>query len=128
MDGCNNCCEIDTVSLTYGSLQVLLWNNNAIIEKINGSNICRQITGVIQYKHSWNQGCIIIINYDIYLLQLPLCKNLVHLKNACLQLSFYNRKRVIHQMGGCNRNHELTQYLWSTCQIHCVYARLQVLF
>ena len=122
MDGCNNCCEIDTVSLTYGSLQVLLWNNYSIIEKINGSNTCRQITSVIQYIHFWNQGDIIIINYDISLLQLSLCKNLVHLKNAWLQLFFYDRKRVIHQMGGCNWNCELTQYLWNTCQIHCVYA------
>ena len=33
MDGCYKCCEINTVSLTYGSLQVLLWNNDTPIEK-----------------------------------------------------------------------------------------------
>ena len=65
MDGCNKCCEIDTVSLTYESFQVLPWNNNTITEKINGSNGCRQITDFIQYIHSWNQEAIIIINNDI---------------------------------------------------------------
>ena len=34
----------------------------------------------------------------------------------------YNRKRVIHRMGGCNWNCELTQYLWNICQLHCIYA------
>ena len=82
MDGCNKCCEIDRVSLTYGSLQVLPWNNNTIIEKINGSNRCRQITDFIQYIHSWNQGGVIIINYDISLLQLSLCKNIIDLKEC----------------------------------------------
>ena len=38
MDGWNKFCESDTVWLTYGSLQVLPWKNNTIIEKINGSN------------------------------------------------------------------------------------------
>ena len=38
-----------------------------------GSNKYRQITDFIQYLHSWNQGSIIIINYDIPLLQLFLC-------------------------------------------------------
>ena len=70
MDGCNKRFEIDTASLTYGSLQVLPWNNKSIIEKISGSNRCRQITDFIQYMHSWKQGGIIIINYDISLLQL----------------------------------------------------------
>ena len=82
MDGCNRCCEIDTVSLTYGSIQVLLWNNNTIIEKINGSNRCRQIVDFIQYVHYWNQGGIIIINYDISSLQLLLYKNIVNLKEC----------------------------------------------
>ena len=46
----------------------------------------------------------------------------VNLKNVWLQLFFYNRKRVIHQTGGCNWNSKLTQYLSNTCQIHCIYA------
>ena len=36
----------------------------------------------IQYIHSWNQGGIIIINYDISLLQLLLCKSIVNLKEC----------------------------------------------
>ena len=36
MDGYNKCCEINTVSLTFGSLPVLPRNNDAIIEKIDG--------------------------------------------------------------------------------------------
>ena len=63
IDGCNKCCEINLVPLTYESLQVLLWNNNTIIEKTNGSNRYRQIADFVQYTHSWNQGGIIIINY-----------------------------------------------------------------
>ena len=82
MDVCSKCCEIDTVSLTYRSLQVLSRNNNTLTEKLNGSNICRQITDVIQYIHSLNQEGITIINYDISLLQLSLCKNIENLKNA----------------------------------------------
>ena len=82
MDGCNKCCESDTVWLAFGSLQVLPWNNNTIIEKINGCNRYRQITDFIQYVHSWNQGGIIIINYDISSLQLLLCKNTVNLREC----------------------------------------------
>ena len=36
----------------------------------------------IQYIHSWNQGGIIIINYDISLQQLLLCKNKVNLREC----------------------------------------------
>ena len=38
MDGCYKCCEINTVSLTYGSLQVLPWNNDTTIGKMDGCN------------------------------------------------------------------------------------------
>ena len=71
MDGCCKCCEIDTVSLTFGSLQLLY----TVIEKIDGCSRCRQIKDFIQYIHSWNQRGIIISNYDISLLRLLLCKN-----------------------------------------------------
>ena len=47
---------INTVSLTYESLQVLPWNNDTTIEKKDSCNRCRQITDLIQYIHSWNQG------------------------------------------------------------------------
>ena len=46
----------NTVSLTYESLQVLPWNNDTTIEKKDSCNRCRQITDLIQYIHSWNQG------------------------------------------------------------------------
>ena len=82
MDDCNKCCEIETVSLTYGSLQVLPWNSSTNREKINGPSSCRQITDFIQYIHSWNQEGIIIINYDISLLQHLLYKNIVNLKEC----------------------------------------------
>ena len=71
IDGCNKYCERGTVFLTYGSLQVLLWN----IEKISGSGSCCQITDFIQYMHSRNLGGTIIIDYDVSLSQLLLCKN-----------------------------------------------------
>ena len=105
MDGCYKCCEINTVSLTYRSLQVLPWNNDITIEKMVGCNRCRQITDFLQHIHFWNQRG----------------KNSCW-KNAWLQLFFYNTKRNTHRMGGCNWNCELTQYLSNTCQIHCKYA------
>ena len=44
-------------------------------------------------------------------------KNIVNLKEYVAAIVFYNRKRVIHQIGDCNWNCELTQYLSNTCQI-----------
>ena len=88
MDGCNKCCEIGSVSLTYGSLQVLRRNNDTIIEKRNGSNICCQLTRHSIYTFVKSGGKTIIIKYDISLLQLSLCKNIAHLKNAWMQLLF----------------------------------------
>ena len=102
--------KYDTVFLAYGSLQVLPWNNNTITEKINGGNRCLQITDFIQYIHSSNQGGIIIINY-ISFLQLFLCKKIANLKECVAAIVLYNRRRVIHQMGGCNWNCELTRTL-----------------
>ena len=92
MDDCYKCCEINTVSLTYGSLQVLPWNNDTTIEKMDSCNRCRQITDFIQHIHSWNQGGIIISNYDISLLQLLFCKNTVNLKEclAVIALLFFH--------------------------------------
>ena len=123
MDGCYKCCGRNTVCLTYELLQVLPWNNNTIIEKTDGCNRCRQITDFIQYIHSWNQGGIIINNYDISMLQLLFCKNIVHLKECMAKIFFvYNRKKVNQWMGGCNWNCKLTQYLSNICQyMHCIY-------
>ena len=76
MDVCNKCCEINTVSSTSESLQVLPWNNETIIEKTDAWKWCRHvITNVFSYMHAWNQGGIVIGIYDIFLLQFLLCKN-----------------------------------------------------
>ena len=66
MDGCKNCCEIDTVSSTCGFLQVLPWNNDTIIEKIDGWKWCRYEKNFFQYMHDWNQGGITIIVSPCY--------------------------------------------------------------
>ena len=73
------CCEIDTVSLTYGSLQVLPWNNITTIEKMDSCDWWSEIIHFFQYIHFWNQRDI-ISNSDIFLLQLLFCKNTVDLK------------------------------------------------
>ena len=44
MDSFSKCCEINTVILTYGSLQMLPWNNDFILEEMDGSKWCRHIT------------------------------------------------------------------------------------
>ena len=119
MNGSYKFCELNTMALIYGLLQVLPWNSDTSIEKMDRCDWCRQITDFFQYRHDWNEGSIIISNYYTSLLQLLFYKNTV---NAWLQLFFYNRKRVIHGMGGCNWNCELTQCLSSICQIHCIYA------
>ena len=80
MNGYYKCCEIETVSSTYGSLQVLSWNNDTFIEKTDGCNRSGQTADFIQYKHSWDQQGIITSNYDISLLQLLFCKSIVNLK------------------------------------------------
>ena len=111
MDGCNKCCEINTVSLICGSLQVLPWNNDTIIEKMDSCKWCRHIKNFFQYMHAWNQGGIIII---VRFLCYNSCSEKTQWiwKNKWLQLLFYNRKRVTHRMDGCNWTCELTQYLW----------------
>ena len=92
MDGCYKCCEINTVSLTYGSLQLLQWNNDTTREKMDGCNRWRQITDFIQYIHSWNQGGIIISNYDISLLQLLFCKDILNLKECVVAIVLLKQK------------------------------------
>ena len=82
MDGCSKCCEINTVSSTCGSLQVLTWNNDSIIEKMDGWKWCHHITDFFQYMHAWNQGCIKFIIYDISLLQFLFCKSATNLKEC----------------------------------------------
>ena len=44
IDSFSKCCEINAVSLTYGSLQILPWSNDFILEEIDGSKWCRHIT------------------------------------------------------------------------------------
>ena len=52
------------------------------IEKLDVCNRYYQITDFIQYIQSWNQGGIIISNYDISLLQLFLCQDIGNLKEC----------------------------------------------
>ena len=123
MDGCNKCCEIDSVSFTCKSLQVLSWNNT-IIEKINGSNRRRQITDFIQYIHSKNskfkrmRGCncsFIIENGSNGWLQLELrinsipfkyLSNTLYIRNSWLQVLFFKKPYPL-------RNGWLQLLLWN---------------
>ena len=123
------CCEIDTVSLTYGSLQVLPWNNITTIEKMDSCDWWSEIIHFFQYIHFWNQRDI-ISNSDIFLLQLLFCKNTVDLKEYTATTVLCNGKRVIHRMRGCNWNCEYTSILFK-CLSNILYVRnswLQVLF
>ena len=97
----------NTVSLTYGSLQVLPWNNDSIIEKMAGWKWCHHITDFFQYMHAWNQGCIKIIIYNISLLQFLFCKNTANFEKCMDAMLLYNKKGAYHRMDGCNWNCEL---------------------
>ena len=88
-------------------------------------NKCCQITGFIRYIHFWNQGGIIISNYDIslqFVFSFNFCCFNSCWKNAWLQLFFYNTENFIYRMGGCSWNCESTQYLSNTCQLHFIYS------
>ena len=108
MDGCSKCCEINTVSLTYGSLQVLPWNNDSVIEKMYGWKWCHHITDFFQYMLPEIKD-ISKLSFMIY----PCCnscsaKTQQIWKNAWLQLLFYNKKGASrHRMDGYNWNYEL---------------------
>ena len=52
------------MSLTYGSLQVLPWNNDTTTEKTDGCNWRCQITDFFQHIHHWNQESIIVNKYN----------------------------------------------------------------
>ena len=60
--------------------KVLPWNYDTAIEKMDDCNRYHPITDFIQYIHSWNQGGIIISNYDISLLQYLFFKKIMNLK------------------------------------------------
>ena len=122
MDGCKKYCEIKTVSLTCGLLQVLPWNNDTIIEKMDGCNWCRNITNFFQYMQAWNQGGIKII-VSIPLLKWLLFKNIVNLNEWVAVITLYNRKRVIHRMDGCNWTCGLTQYIWKKSWLQVLFKR-----
>ena len=87
MDG-YKCCEINTVSLTSGSLQVLPWNNDSIIEKMDGWKWCRHIKNFFQYMHTWNEGAI-IISFSISILQFLFCKNTINLKEWVAAITLF---------------------------------------
>ena len=67
MNGCSKCYDINSASVTYESLQLLPWNNDIIIEKIDSYDWCLQVTDFFQYRHQWNIGVIIFSNYDVSL-------------------------------------------------------------
>ena len=125
MDGCNKCCKINTESLTCGSLQVLPWNNDTIIEKIDGCKWFRHVTDFFQYMHALNQGGM-MISISISLLQFLFCKSKVNLKNVS-GCNYSYRKRAIHRMDGYNWNCELHQYLWKKDDYKCLFQRNTVL-
>ena len=96
MDGCSNCLEINTVSLTYESLQVLQCNNDSIIDKMDSWKWSHHVTDFSHYMHVRNKGCIKII--------FP-CYNSCSAKtqqiwnNVWQQLLFYDKN---HRMDGCS--------------------------
>ena len=98
MDDCSKCCEINTVSLTYGSLQVLPGNNDSITEEMDGWKWCHHTTDSFQYMHAWNQVCIKIVIYDISLLQFLFCKNTANFKEWVDAVLFYNKREAYHRM------------------------------
>ena len=79
MDGCNKCCGTNRVSPTQGSLKMLPWNNDTIIEKVNVWKWCQDVTDFFQYMHAWSRGGVSSI-FNISLLQFLFCKNTVSLK------------------------------------------------
>ena len=105
------CCNgwLQKVSLTYGSLQLLPWNEDTIIVKMDSFSWFCQTTLLSIYifnvyffqyiqtsfLHAWKQGGIIISNFDISLLQFLFCKNTVNLKEcvtAFALLFYYSSK------------------------------------
>ena len=82
------------MSLTYGSLQVLPWNNDTTTEKTDGCNWRRQITDFFQYIHHWNQESIIVNNYN-------------NIKN-------YNKHSKFERMRGCICSFILLFIKWMT--------------
>ena len=95
------------MSLTYGSLQVLPWNNDSVTEKMDGWKWYHHITDFFRYMDAWNQGCIKIVIYDISLLQFLFCKNTANFRECVDGVHFYNKKGAYHRMDGCNWNCEL---------------------
>ena len=85
MDGYNN-----TVFLTDESLQVLPWNNDTIIDKMDAWKWkrCRYKSDCFQYMQSSYQGGIVISISNISLLQFLFCKNTVSLKEWVAAITF----------------------------------------
>ena len=93
--------EINTVCLTYWSLQVLPWNNDTTIVKMEGWKWNRHITDFFQYIHAWNQGGIVISIYDISLPQFLLCKSTVNLKKWRAATGIVNQLNTFEKRDDC---------------------------
>ena len=94
-------------------LQVLPWNNDSIIEKMDGWKWCRHITDWFEYTHTWNQEGIIISIYDIFLIHFLFCKNTVNLKELVdLPINSISLKKGMMTAGTYLKK---TQYPWKYC-------------
>ena len=132
MDDCNKCCEINLVSLTYESLQVLPWNNEIIMGKVDAWKWCRHKTDFFQYMHAWKQRGIIISIYDMFLIQFLFCKNTISLKEWAAAMD--NTLENTRSLQWTSWNNDVTSQIYSCkCsfgnntqqkynQIHCIHA------
>ena len=93
--------EINTMCLTYQSLQVLPWNNGTAIEKMAGWNWNSHITDFFQYMHAWNQAGIAISIYDISLLPFLFCKSTVNLKKWRTATGIANQLNTFEKRDDC---------------------------
>ena len=122
MDGCNKCCEINTVFLTCELSQVVPWNNDTVKEKMDGWKWCRHITDFFQCIHVWKQeGIIISIIISMPLLQFLFCK--INLKEWVAAITLFQEKKFIHRVHGWNWTCELTLYLWKKDNCKCLFKR-----
>ena len=113
MDVCNKCCEINTVSSTFESLQVLPWNNETIIRK----NECLEMMPSCDNKLLFLYACLKPRRYHNWYLWYLLATILALQKRSKSERMSgcnysFTVKKAVHQADGCNWTCVLTQYLW----------------